>query len=132
MILNRPVAEIVGEFNDRYRNLQITIRQFLQANSVDLQRMYADEHTTVPDERLYLCTVASLNKPGKLHCILWDMRDGPDQGRVFDPAEGREGVRYYVSPYTVGDLQPNQERLVSYVLDNAIIHAPWLGIEEGK
>lgn len=108
MITGKTIDEVTAEFHQPYVDMQTEVSDYLDANGVTYQRLYAGERNIKPDTA-YLAVVPSLNIPGALHQIVIETTTDGEQWWVYDPNEGREGKQSYA-----GDT------IQAYILEYAI------------
>lgn len=117
MILGVPAADVIAEFDARYRNeSSYTPEAYFREKGVDVIPGLSSARCLYPG-RTYMLTVPSLNHEATMHSIV--AVDDDEGILIFDPQQGTGNKFYTFNPN--GYLGPNEVRLKNYVIDMEIM-----------
>lgn len=119
MLTGKPVEEVVDKYHVHFFNNQsITLRDILEEEQFTVERGSESAGDLLAPGHVYLLTVPSLNLVGLFHEIIVDYREAMDV-KVFDPAQGRKGARFYTLDNAHED--PKSFILASWIIDYKIV-----------
>lgn len=94
MLMSMPESVVIEEFHTRYKQQQLAVSNYLNEKEVNFRRCYTDERSA-KENCVYMLCLPSLNMPKGSHSIIGVSDEDGIIMRLFDPAKGREGRKYY-------------------------------------
>lgn len=107
----------VEKIHPVYFEQMTTTHVILKRLDLVFRRCYADE-LLLFDDSIYLLSVPSINVRTGMHAILRSHID--DNGKVYDPAQGIEGRRFYISEPNLAGAALNDLGKAGLVSDETI------------
>lgn len=102
---------------------KIGIKEYLKKNGAKLSCY--DSNIVYSESldlgRVYLVSIPSINIDGGMHYVLWDGREYEGNKYIYDPAEGREGRRYYVAHFEGVELTEKEVRVNAFFVDCEVL-----------
>ena len=98
IITGQPVQDVIDEFHDAFHSREMFEDDYLESKGIKFE--YGKRNQLIDGEGIYLLTVPSLNIEGGAHSIVYHIyKEEGSEGYfhvLYDPAEGREGKKFYV------------------------------------
>lgn len=129
MLTKMDVKTVYAEFHAKYHKHELTIVDYLESKGVVVQpERHMQAGSKLHAGFVYVVTVPALDQEGLFHQILLDLRwfEYENKIRVYDPAKGLPGARYYT--HNVQNKDPDAFYLRSWIIDGVVVKAPELEI----
>lgn len=117
MLTGAAVADVIAEFHTDWLAWKTTPKKYLAERGLTFIENASPFNRLMEWDKVYLLTVASLNKEGGLHHIVVDLRTCPET--VLDPNNGKLGKKYYVG-WSEQSSDPLAVALLSWCIDGEV------------